>query len=104
MRCEIEKQSNIQIVKAKAARSGYSQTSEQTHGLGLQGVGGRPRGLSRHEMVPRVMTPAGLPAGERLRSSLATAEMLTLTEGTDRTPFKISKFTSRTSGRLCDSH
>lgn len=43
-------------VKAKAARSSYSQTSEQTHGLSLQGVGRKPTGLSRHEMVLHVTT------------------------------------------------
>ena len=56
----------------KAVRSGYSQTSKQTHGLSLQGVGRKPRGLSRHEMVLRVMTLAGQPghpAAKGLRSS-----------------------------------
>lgn len=41
----------IRTVKTAAARSGYSQTGEQTHGLSLQGVGRKPRGASRHEMV-----------------------------------------------------
>ncbi len=59
--------------RVKTARSGYSQTSEQTHGPALQGVGRRPRGLSRHEMVLHVTTWAGQPghpAAKSLRSSL----------------------------------
>lgn len=45
----------------KVEGSSYSQTSEQTHGFSLQGVGRTPRGLSRHEMVLHVMTSAGQP-------------------------------------------
>lgn len=37
-----------------AASSSYSQTSKQTHGCRLQGVGKKPRAVSRHEMVLHV--------------------------------------------------
>lgn len=66
-RKQLKEERVIKAVKTTAARSGYSQT----HGLSLQGVGRKPRRLSRHEMVLRVMTSAGQPghlAAKRLAS------------------------------------
>lgn len=53
----------------KAASGSYSQTSKQTHGRGLQGVGREPRAASRHEMVLRVTARAEQPAHLEAESS-----------------------------------
>lgn len=42
----------------KAVSGSYSQTSKQTHGCSLQGVGREPRAASRHEMLLRVTARA----------------------------------------------
>lgn len=53
----------------KAASGSYSQTSKQTHGCSLQGVGRKPRALSRHEMVLHVTARAEQPGHLEAESS-----------------------------------